>query len=68
MVATFQVIALTSLDPDGSDRNDEPKLPYPEALVAARALKFEGKAFRVFAEGEHTDEEIQSFRNLGALI
>ncbi|WP_438754555.1 hypothetical protein [Pararhizobium sp. O133] len=67
MAASFQVIALSSLDPDGSDRRDEPQLPYPEALATAQSLKFQGKAFRVFAEDHPSDDEMQAFRELGAL-
>ncbi|MFF0952968.1 hypothetical protein ACFYE9_36690 [Rhizobium leguminosarum] len=68
MAATFQVIAISSLDPDGSDTRNEPKLLYPDALKTARQLKSEGKAFRVIAEGNPTEEQLQSFLALGALV
>jgi hypothetical protein len=67
MSATFQVIALSSLDPDGSDTRDEPKLVYPDALKTAQELKFQGKAFRVFADGDASDEQRQAFIDLGAV-
>jgi electron transfer flavoprotein alpha/beta subunit len=68
MAATFQVIAVSSLDPDGSDTRNEPMLLYPDALETARQLKSEGKAFRVIAEGDQTEEQLQSFLALGALV
>ena len=49
MATTFQIIALSSLDPEGRDTRDEPKLLYPDALKTAQELKSQGKAFRVFA-------------------
>jgi len=67
MPATFQVIALSSLDVDGSDVRDEPKLDYPDALKAAQELNAQGKAFRVHADGEATHEQRRSFADLGAL-
>ena len=67
MPTTFQVIALSSLDPDGSDTRDEPKLLYPDAAKAAHALKAQGKAFRVVADGIATPEQNQAFRDLGAI-
>ncbi len=67
MPARFQVIALSSLDPDGSDTRDEPKLLYPEALKTAKELKAQGKAYRVIAEAKATVEQRQSFADLGAL-
>jgi hypothetical protein len=68
MAATFQVIALSSIDPEGQDTRAEPELYYPDALKAAKALKAQGKAFRVFAKGAYTDQEMQSFRDIGALV
>ncbi|MBY3122278.1 hypothetical protein HFO55_33405 [Rhizobium leguminosarum] len=68
MAATFQVIAISSLDPDGSDTRNEPMLLYPDALKTARQLKSEGKAFRVIAEGDHTEQQLRSFLELGALV
>ncbi|NKL19233.1 hypothetical protein [Rhizobium leguminosarum] len=68
MAATFQVIAISSLDPDGSDTRSEPMLLYPDALKTARQLKSEGKAFRVIAEGDQTEEQMQSFLALGAVV
>ncbi len=68
MPAKFQVVALSSNDPDGMDRRNEPQLAYPDALKTAQSLKFQGKAFRVFIDGEHSEEEIRSFRNLGGLM
>lgn len=68
MAATFQIISLSSLDPDGRDTHDEPKLLYPDALKTAKALKFQGKAFRVFVVGEYSEQQLQSFRDLGALV
>ena len=67
MKTEFQVIALSSLDPDGSNTRDEPKLLYPDALKTAQELKSQGKAFRVFAEGQQTDQQIQAFVDLGAI-
>jgi hypothetical protein len=67
MAITFQVVALSSLDPDGSDTRNEPRLLYPDALKTARELKAQGKAFRVIAEGEQTEQQLQSFLELGAL-
>ena len=64
----FQVIALSSIDPDGTDTRNEPKLLYPDALKAAQSLKCQGKAFRVIADGEHAADELQAFRDLGALV
>ncbi|RWX34553.1 hypothetical protein [Rhizobium leguminosarum] len=68
MTATFLVIAISSLDPDGSDTRNEPMLVYPDALKTARQLKAEGKAFRVIADGDQTEEQLQSFLALGALV
>jgi hypothetical protein len=68
MAATFHVVALSSLDPDGSDTRDAPRLLYPDALKTARELKSQGKAFRVIAEGEQTKQQLQSFLELGALV
>ncbi|MBY2919584.1 hypothetical protein [Rhizobium leguminosarum] len=68
MTATFLVIAISSLDPDGSDTRNEPMLVYPDALKTARQLKSEGKAFRVIADGDQTEEQLQSFLALGALV
>jgi hypothetical protein len=68
MPATFQVVALSALDTDGSDTRDEPMLLYPDALTTAQELKSQGKAFRVHVDGEHTDQQIQSFLDLGALL
>jgi len=68
VATTFQVISLSSLDPDGRDTVDEPQLLYPDALKTAQELKFQGKAFRVFINGGHAEQQIQSFRDLGALI
>lgn len=67
MAATFQVIALSSLDPDGRDTADEPALLYPEALKTARQFREQGKAFRVFVNGEQTEDQRQAFTDLGAL-
>lgn len=68
MAVTFQVVALSSLDPDGSDTRNEPSLTYPDALKTARELKSQGKAFRVIAEGDQTDQQLQAFLELGALV
>jgi hypothetical protein len=68
MVATFQIIALSALDPDCRDRDENPKLPYPDALMTAKQFQFQGMAFRVFGNGEQTDDQMKSFRDLGALI
>ncbi len=67
MAAKFQVISLSSRDTEGMDTRDEPKLLYPDALATAKDLKFQGKAFRVHVEGEHTAEQMQSFIDLGAV-
>ena len=68
MPATFQVIALSSIDPDGTETHDEPKLLYPDALKAAQQFKAQGKAFRVVVDGDDVAEQIDAFRDLGALI
>lgn len=67
MAATFQVVALSSLDPSGSDTRGEPRLSYPDALKMAQQFKAQGKAFRVFADEARTDEQMQSFIELGAV-
>lgn len=67
MPAKFQVIALSSLDPDGRDTRDEPQLLYPDALKTAKELKAQGKAYRVIADAEATVKQRQSFADLGAL-
>lgn len=68
MAAKFQVIALSSIDPDGSDTQDEPNLVYPDACRAAEELKAQGKAFRVRVLGQASEEELQSLRDLGAMM
>lgn len=68
MKARFQVIALSSIDPEGTDTRDEPKLLYPDALKAAQELKAQGKAFRVIADGEDVADQLPAFRDLGALV
>ncbi|TAV41638.1 hypothetical protein ELI02_28545 (plasmid) [Rhizobium leguminosarum] len=68
MAATFQVIAISSLDPDGSDTRNEPMLLYPDALRTARQFKADGKAFRVIAKGDQTEQQLQSFLAFGALV
>lgn len=68
MAATFQVIAISSLDPDGGDTRNEPMLLYPDALKTARQFKADGKAFRVIAKGDQTELQLQSFLALGALV
>jgi|GEM_PF-1968805 len=68
MPSTFQVIALSSLDPTGVDTHDEPKLVFPDALKTAQELKAQGKAFRVVAEGEYAAEQREAFHDLGALL
>lgn len=67
MPVTFQVVALSSIDPDVSDTRNEPNLLYPDALKTARELKSQGRAFRVIATGEQTEQQLQSFLELGAL-
>ena len=64
---TFQVIALSSLDPDGIDTLGEPRLSYSDALKAAQELKSQGKAFRVIFEGDVSHRRRQSFAELGAV-
>lgn len=68
MTTMFQVIALSSTDPDGVDTRDEPKLDFPEAVTAAQELKAQGKAFRVVVAGKPTDQQLHTFRDLGALL
>jgi len=68
MTARFQVIALSSIDPDATDTRAEPKLLYPDALKAAQQLRAQGKAFRVIADGEEASEYFEAFRDLGALV
>jgi hypothetical protein len=67
MPATFQIIALSSRDPEGSDTLGEPKLLYPDALKTVQELKAQGKAFRVFADSDSSKEQRQSFVDLGAV-
>lgn len=68
MTARFQVVALSSIDPDGTDTRAEPKLLYPDALKAAQQLKAQGRAFRVIADGEEASKHFEAFRDLGALV
>lgn len=68
MTTTFQVIALSSLDPDGRDTRDEPELLYPDALKAAKELKSQGKAFRVLVKGKCADDQMKALLDLGALV
>jgi hypothetical protein len=68
MATTYHVIALSSEDPDGADTRGEPSLSYPDALKTARELKSQGKAFRVHVGGEQSAEQMQRFRDLGALF
>jgi hypothetical protein len=68
MPISLQVVALSSLDPNGIDTRDEPKLSYPDALKAAQQLKAQGKAFRVHIDGEFSADEVEVLRDLGALI
>lgn len=67
MATTFRVIALSSLDIEGTDVRGEPELLYPEALIVAQEFQAQGKAFRVIAKGEFTDERERTFRDLGAV-
>ena len=67
MATRFKVIALSSVDPFGEDRRDEPTLLYPDALKTAQALKAQGKAFRVFADGVSTDDQWRAFHELGSV-
>jgi hypothetical protein len=52
-MTTFQIIALSSLDPVGEDRRDEPKLRYPDALKAAQALKSQARHFALLRRDAH---------------
>lgn len=47
MTGMFQVIALSSDDPEGASRDEEPTLAFPDALMTAKSLKAQGRAFRV---------------------
>jgi hypothetical protein len=67
MPTTYQIVALSSLDPDGSNTRDEPKLVFPDALKTAQGLKDQGKAFRVFVDGEPPADQIQALNDLGAI-
>ncbi|MDP9587821.1 UNVERIFIED_ORG: hypothetical protein J2W19_000367 [Shinella zoogloeoides] len=67
MPTTYQIVALSSLDPEGTDTRDEPKLVFPDALKMAQGLKDQGKAFRVFADGEPSGDQLQALRDLGAV-
>ena len=67
MASTFQVIALSSLDIEGTDIRGEPELSYPEALKVAKELKAQGKAFRVVPSDACTEEQSDSFKRLGAI-
>lgn len=68
MAETYQVIALSANDPDGTDTRDEPELSYPDALRTAEDLKAQGKAFRVHVRGGQLGERRQRFLDLGALM
>lgn len=67
MAATFQIIPLSSTDPDGIDTQNEPKLLFTDALQTARDLKSKGKAFRVFFDGDTLEDQRLALRELGAL-
>jgi len=67
MAPTFQIIPLSSTDPDGIDTQNEPKLLFTDALQTARDLKSQGKAFRVFFDGDTLEDQRRAFRELGAL-
>ncbi|MCJ8150905.1 hypothetical protein [Shinella sedimenti] len=67
MPTTYQIVALSSLDPGGSDTRDEPKLVFPDALKAAQVLKNQGKAFRVFVDGEPAVDQLKALNDLGAI-
>lgn len=67
MAAKFQVIALSSLDIGGEDVQGEPKLLYPDAFKMAQDLKAQGKAFRVISDSECSEDERETFRELGAI-
>jgi hypothetical protein len=66
-LSTFQVVPLSSVDPDGIDTADEPRLSYPDALKTAQELKSQGKAFRVFCDSDISSEQRQAFSRLGAV-
>lgn len=68
MMARFQVIALSSIDPDGTDTRDEPKLLYPDALKTAQELKAQGKAFRVIIDGGEVSDQLQACHDLGGFV
>jgi hypothetical protein len=68
MAVTYQVVALSSNDPDGADTRDDPELTYLDALKAAGELKEQGKAFRVHIRGEQSIERRQRFIDLGGLV
>jgi hypothetical protein len=65
--ATFQIIPLSSTNTDGIDTENEPKLIFPDALQTARELKSQGKAFRVFFDGDTLEDQRLAFRELGAV-
>jgi len=67
MTAKFKVIALSSLDIEGYDAKGEPELLYPDAIRAAQELNAQGKAFRVVSSAGCTEEQVQAFRDLGAI-
>jgi hypothetical protein len=66
-MTTFQIIALSSLDTLREDRFDEPKLRCPDALKAAQGLKSRGKEFRLYFEGDPTDEHKRALLELGGV-
>lgn len=68
MAVTYQVIALSADDPDGTNILGEPKLSYPDALKTAGEFKEQGKAFRVHIRGEQSIERRKRFIDLGALV
>lgn len=68
MPTTFQVVALSSIDPEGADTRDEPRLTYSDALKAAQQLKALGKAFRVHPDGKVAADQLEALRDLGALV
>jgi hypothetical protein len=45
MPTTYQIVALSSLDPDGSNTRDEPKLVFPDALKTAQGSRIKARLF-----------------------
>ena len=68
MPAKFQVVAFSAVDTEATNIRGKPKLLFPDAIRAAQEMRAEGIAFRVVVYGEHSDDQIQAFRDIGAFF